>query len=140
MAGMTPDQIAAEWANGLASKTAKIQAGVQAVSVSPGAAAARQKTVWLQNLQASADKWAQRVSQLSTADWQTAMINKGIPRIATGAQAAQPKFAAFMTRLLPHIQSGRSALPARGNLQTNIQRMVQFTNHMASFGGRRPGS
>lgn len=138
MTAMSPDQIAAEWAQRLAASTQKIQSGVQAVSVSPGAAAARQKAAWLAAVQANADKWARRVSAVQVGDWQAAMINKGIPRIATGASAAQPKFTAFMTRLLPAINTAKAGLPARGNLQQNIARMTQFVTAMSQF-GQTPG-
>lgn len=132
MAG-DPQQIAQDWAAKLAGSGDKIRRGVQGVSVSPGQAAARQKAAYVQNVQASQDKWAARVSAVSTADWAAATVEKGVPRIAAGAQAAQPKFAAFMGQLLPHIDAGRSSLPARGGLEENIARSGAFARHMATF-------
>jgi hypothetical protein len=129
----TPDQIAARWAAGLAGASQKITDGVNAVSVAPGQAAARQKTVWVQNVAASADKWAANTARVSLSDWQQAMITKGAPRIASGATAAQPKFASFMTQLLPHIASVKGQLPARGNLDQNIARMTAFVRGMSTF-------
>lgn len=128
-----PATAAQKWAQNLAGATQRIQAGVQGVTVAPGQAAARQKTVYVQNVTASADKWAQNTAAVSLGDWQQATINKGIPRIATGAQAAEPKFQAFMTKLLPYIQSGKSNLPARGNLQANIARATAWIQYMANF-------
>lgn len=133
MAGQTPEQIAAQWASRLAASGPRITAGVQAVTVAPGAAAARQKAVWAQNVAASQDKWAQRVGSVSLGDWQQAMIDKGAARIGSGAQAAQPKFAQFMGQLLPHIATVRGSLPARGNLDQNIVRMTMFVQGMAKF-------
>lgn len=130
---LTPDQVAAEWAQRLAASGTKIQAGVQSVTVAPGQAAARQKQVWLQNVTASQDKWARNVSSVSLSSWQQDFINKGLPRIATGATAAQPKFAAFMGALLPYIDNGKKTLPARGNLEANISRMTTWVRHMAQF-------
>jgi hypothetical protein len=66
-------------------------------------------------------------------EWQQAAIDKGLPRIAQGAQAAQPKMTAFMAQVLPHIAAGQSSLPARGGLEQNIARMTAFTRHMATF-------
>lgn len=129
----TPDQIAARWAQGLGSASQKIADGVDSVRVAPGQAAARQKAVYLANVQASADKWASNVASVPLSAWQDAMKTKGVPRIAQGAQAAQPKFTAFMGQLLPHIERTRSALPARGNLDANINRMVAFTRGMSGF-------
>lgn len=133
MAKVTPDQAAQAWAQRLAGSTERIQQGVQSVTTSPGQAAARQKAAWSQNTQAAQDKWAARVSAVSTSDWQQATIEKGLPRIAAGAQAAQPKMAQFMGQVLPHIDSVKGSLPARGNLDQNIARMTAFTRGMAQF-------
>lgn len=129
----TPDQIAARWSQGLGSAQQRIQDGVQSTTVAPGQAAARQKAVWQQNTVAAADKWAANTAAVSLQQWQNDMVTKGIPRIASGAQAAQGKFASFMQDLLPHIDRTRSNLPARGNLDQNISRMVAFTRGMATF-------
>jgi hypothetical protein len=136
MAGQTPDQIAAQWASRLAGSTQRIKDGVNAVSVAPGQAAARQKDVWAQNVAASKDKWAGRVASVSLSDWQQAMNEKGSARIGAGAQAAQPKFAQFMGQLLPHIASTKASLPARGNLDQNIARAAAFARGMATFSRR----
>ena len=133
MAAMSPDQIAAHWAQQLGASGAKITAGIQAVTTAPGQAAARQKAVWVQNTTAAADKFAAHSAAVSLSDWQNAAINKGVPRIATGATASQAKFAAFMGKLLPYINSGRGSLPARGNLDQNIARMTQWARYMSQF-------
>lgn len=133
MTSQTPDQIAARWAQGLASATQKITDGVNAVTVSPGQAASRQKAVYIANVNANADKWAAKVAAVSVQQWQQATVTKGIPRIATGAAASQPKFATFMGQLLPYISRQVAALPPRGNLQQNIARMTAFVQGMAQF-------
>lgn len=137
MAGQTADQIAASWAQNLGGATSKIQAGVQAVTTSPGQLAARQKAAWIQNLTAAQDKWASRTAGVSLSSWQNDMITKGIPRIAQGASAAQAKFATFMGQLLPYIQRGQQQLPARGNLDANINRMTAWVRYMAQFSSTR---
>lgn len=133
MTTMTGDQIAAHWAQQLAGAGPKIQAGVAGVSAAPGLAAARQKSAYVQGVTAKADKWAHNVAAVSLQEWQAAFNNKGIPRIASGAQAAQPKMAAFMNKLLPYQRNGLGQLPARGNLQQNITRATQWINYMANF-------
>lgn len=129
----TPDQIAAKWAQNLGAATQRITDGVNAVTVAPGQAAARQKALWLQNITAAQDKWATNVAAVSLSEWQQSMTTKGIPRIASGAQAAQPKFTQFVSQLMPFIDRTKSGLPARGNLDANINRMVQFSRGMATF-------
>jgi hypothetical protein len=136
MATRDPNAVAQEWAQHLSAATQKIQAGVQSVQVAPGQAAARQRQAWLQNIQAAADKWARNVASVSLQDWQQDMVNKGIPRIGQGAQAAQPKFAAFMSRLLPYIDAGVRQLPPRGTLDQNINRAVTFMRYMSQFTSR----
>lgn len=127
------DTIAKTWSTRLGQSTQKITDGVNSVSVAPGQAAARQKTAYINNVQASADKWARNVAAVSLNQWQTDMVNKGIPRIATGAQAAESKMASFFTQLLPYIDTGLKALPARGTFEQNLNRMTAWAQHMHNF-------
>lgn len=133
MTSQTADQIAAKWAQNLSGATASITAGVQGVSTAPGQAAARNKAQYLAGVQAKADKWAQNTAAVSLSEWQQAFITKGIPRIASGATAAQPKMTTFMAKLLPYQKAGISQLPQRGNLQQNTQRATAWINYMANF-------
>ena len=133
MTTQDPNAVAAQWAQRLAGSTDKITAGINAVTVAPGQAAARQKAVWAANVAAAQDKWASNVAGVTLQSWQSDMITKGVPRIASGATAAQPKFATFMTKLLPYIATQKAALPARGNLEANITRMTSFVRGMAKF-------
>ena len=133
MAATDPNQIAKDWSSRLAGAGDKITRGIQGVQVAPGAAAARQKGAYVANVTASADKWAANVGKVGLSEWQQDAISKGVPRIATGAQAAEAKFGQFMAQVLPHIQAGKAALPSRGNLEQNIARSVAFQRHMAQF-------
>lgn len=133
MAMPSPQDAANRWAQNLGASTAKIQAGVQAVTVSPGQSAARQKAVWVQNVANSQDKWARNVAAVSTAQWQNDMINKGLPRIGSGAQASVDKVTTVFTKLFPYISQGVSALPPRGTLDQNINRAVSMIRHMSQF-------
>jgi hypothetical protein len=133
MAMPTAEEAASKWASNLGASTQRIQAGVQAVTVAPGQAAARQKALWVQNVAASQNKWAANVAAVPLATWQDATVNKGIPRIASGATAAQPKMQSFMGRLLPYIGNQVNSLPQRGDLEANINRMNTFVRGMAKF-------
>lgn len=133
MAKQTPEQIAANWAQRLGSSTQKITDGVSAVTVAPGQSAARAKDLWRQRINESADKWAANTASVSLGEWQEAMTQKGVQRIASGANAAQGKFANFMGELLPHIDRVKGSLPARGDLEQNITRMTAFTRGMSQF-------
>jgi hypothetical protein len=128
-----PAASATKWANNLGAATQAITDGVNRVTVAPGQKAAAQVSVWQANTAAAAQKFARNVGRVGLSQWQNDMIQKGIPRIAQGAQQAQPKMQNFLTAFLPFVDQGVKALPPRGNLQANINRMVGMVNHNASF-------
>lgn len=133
MAGKNPADAAAKWRQNLSGAGDAIAQGVQRVTVAPGQAAARQKGAYLAGVQASQDKWASRVGQVSLGDWQKAMTEKGAPRIATGAAAAESKVADFLGQFIPHMDGVVRGLPARGNLDQNINRMIATVRGAAQF-------
>lgn len=145
MARVSPDQGAAKWQRNLAAATQDIASGVAQVSVAPGQAAARQQQAYLQNVQANVQKWARRVGAVSLADWQRAMTEKGIPRVATGAQQAQPKMAQFLGEFLPHVDRVASQVRSmpKTTLEDGIARAVAQIRGNAQFrrgGGGGPGT
>lgn len=128
-----PATVAQDWASRLGQSSQKIADGVNRVTRAPGAAAAAQKNVWQQNTAASADKWARRTGSVTLPEWQQSMIEKGVPRVAQGATAAVPKMQAFMQQLLPFVESTVAGLPARGDFNANVNRMVSFVTKMKGF-------
>lgn len=130
-----PDQLAANWANNLAGAQARMQAGAQAVTTPPGQAAAAQQAVWLANVTASANRWAANVAAVTTQQWQTAYITKGLPRVASGAQAAQANFATVLGRIIAAEKTIVPGLPARGNIDANIARSAAFARAMNQLKG-----
>lgn len=135
----TPEQIAQKWSQNLGSATQRITDGINAVTVSPGQAAARQATAYQQNVVAAVPKWKANVAAVSLDSWKSDAINKGVPRIASGATAAQPKFQQFIGQLLPHINQVRGTLQPRGDLEANIARMTTFVRGMSKFRYNRAG-
>ena len=130
-----PNTLATTWANNLAGAQARMQAGAQAVTTPPGQAAAAQQATWLANVTASAPLWAQKVAAVTTAEWQQAYIQKGLPRVASGAQAAQSSFAITLGKILQAEKSIVASLPARGGLENNIARSAAFQRAMAATRG-----
>lgn len=123
------------WAQRLSGATAEITAGVRAVQTAPGIAAAQKVDTWLAKLQASREKWVRNVSAVSLASWQTSMIDKGIPRVASGANAAIPKMQKFMTQFLPYVEQGAQTVRAMPNatLEDGVQRAAAMIRYNAQF-------
>lgn len=139
MTAQSADQVAANWASRLAASTDKMQAGAMAVTVAPGQAAARQKAVWAQNTAASVNKWATNTAAVTTQQWQSDYVNKGLPRVGTGAQNAVPKMTSFFTKLLPAIATGKSRLPSRGTYEQNKARAAAWMDYMHGLSGQLKG-
>lgn len=134
MAG-TPNQVAQKWQQRLSQSTQQITDGVNGVQQAPGAKAAQAKALWVQQVTAAADKWAARTGAVTLDAWKAAMINKGIPRVATGAQAATPKVEAFMTQFLPHVEAVAQRVRAmpKGGLANGIARATAQIQGNATF-------
>lgn len=135
-----PAQVAQKWTTNLSAAGPSIQAGVNAVTQAPGAAAARQRQVYVQRVAERADHWAARVASVSLQDWQQATLDKGLPRVASGAQAAQPKMESFMREFLPHVERVSTQVRAmpKGGVENGIARAVAQIRGNAQF--RRSGS
>lgn len=137
MAMQDPTTVAAKWSRNLAASTASITAGVNAVTVNPAQTAASQSAAYLAGVQnaVTSGKWQRGLARTTLQSWQQSMITKGIPRIASGASAAQPKVQAFMSKWLPYQQGLQAKLAAtpRGDLSTNIQRAVTAMQYNAAF-------
>lgn len=124
-----------KWVTNIGNATARITSGVQGVQTAPGTKAAAAYQKWLARVQESADKWRQRVGSVSLQEWQNAMINVGIPRIAQGAQAKKGKMEAFMGQFLPYLEQGVQKVDAMPSvtLEDNINRAVAMIRHNAQF-------
>lgn len=123
--------VAQKWATAMAGASTAYVAGVNAVTVAPGQAAAKQAAVWAQNTAAAQQKYARNVGAVSLGEWQQAAANKGAQRLASGASAAQPKVLNALQQLLPKIDAIKASLPPRGSLDQNIARMTQFVQQMS---------
>lgn len=131
----TPQQAAANWAAGMSGASTKLKAGVNAVTTAPtqlAAAAVDRQVAGVQHA-AATGKTQRALQAVSLQQWQNAMITKGLPRIASGAQAAIPKMQQFMGQFLPFQAALVAQLPARGDLNTNIQRATQMMQGTSQF-------
>lgn len=126
---------AQSWVTGMQSAGPKYQAGVEAVKVAPGQLAAAKSDFWAAQVAAAKNKFSQNVAKVSLSQWQSAAITKGAPRLGTGATAAQPKFAAFMTAFLPALTNVVNGLPAGGTYEQNKQRALAFMDGLHAQAG-----
>lgn len=143
MAKVTAQEYAEKWGRRLSAATEDIRRGVEKVSVAPGEAAAAAQDAMLANVVESINSglWAKRVREVSLPEWKAATLDKGIPRIASGVQAAQPKVARMAVDLLAAVDASAAeanALP-KGTLEDSINRMVTFTRAMHRNAPRRQG-
>lgn len=129
--------IARKWAQNLGASTSSIKAGVLATTTNPAQKAAQRADAYVSGVQqaVASGKWQRGLARTSLQSWQDAMVNKGLPRIASGASAATPKVQQFYDKWIPHQQALQAKLASmpRGDLSTNIQRAVVAIEHNASF-------
>jgi hypothetical protein len=130
-----------KWSTNLNGAGTYIKNGVNGVQTAPGQSAAAAQDRMLNNLTAAiqSGKWARNVSAVSLQTWQSAMINKGIPRIAQGtAQAVATKSASIETLLanVAAAQAVSNALP-KGGIEQGIARANAFMRAMSQASGKR---
>lgn len=140
MATKDPAFVAGKWATNLGASTESIRSGVMSVTEAPGAAAARKKADYVRRVTERADHWAARVGSISVGSWQDSTINKGLPRVASGAQQAQPKMEQFMREFLPHVERVAQQVRSmpKGGLENGIARATAQIRGNAQF--KRSGS
>src|SRR5712664_2986354 len=134
-------EMADKWQRRLKAAAPDITSGIKRTSEAPGAKAARQQAVMLNNLAESVNsgKWAKRVGAVSLQDWQNAAINKGVGRIAAGVDGAKDKATQAFGDVLADVDATLAEVDRtpRGDLSTNIQRAVTMMTGMAARAAAR---
>lgn len=137
MARVTPQEAAAKQATRLKGAVEDMRRGIERTTKSPTEAAAAQKEKMLSKLQAKvADgTWEKNLRAVSLSEWQTQAINKGIPRVAAGIDAARGKQEAFYAKLLPAVDAAKAKVQAMPSttLEDNINRMTTYIREMSKF-------
>jgi hypothetical protein len=141
MAKLNAQQWLDKWSRRLTAAGPDITAGVNRVTQAPGAKAAAAAPLMLANLTESVTSgaWAARVGSVSLPTWQSSMINKGVPRLATGVTQAvankQTQVQAFLSAVDAAV-ADTNTLP-RGGLEQNIARSAAFQRSMAARAPKR---
>jgi hypothetical protein len=130
-------QVAEKHGRRLKGSIEDIRTGIQSVTESPTAKAAKKADKYLQGVQAavSSGRWANRLNSVTLEDWKKAAIDKGLGRIAAGVDNAMPKTTAFFDQLLPFeasLQDQVAKLPDL-TLQDSIERAAAWMRGMNKF-------
>lgn len=137
MAKMTAAEQAAKWKQRTKNATADYRAGIERVTESPMEKAAGKQDKMLQNLTAAINsgKWANNLRSVPLSKWKESAINKGLPRISAGVDAAEPTMAKFVGQLNQHQDAIRDELKSMPDLtlQDNLQRMLHNATRMSEF-------
>lgn len=133
----SPSDAASRYVTGMTNATEKIRAGVTSVTVSPMEKAASAKAKMLANLtQAVNDgKWERGLKSVSLDQWKALFLEKGLPRIAGGATAAEPKMVEYFTKAFPLMNTLLTKIEAMPNttLDQSIARSAAWIRGMASL-------
>lgn len=134
---LDPTAATSKWVSRMQAASQQITEGVNAVTEAPGAKAAKQVSVWLAKLQASQQKWARNVSAVTLSEWQTAMINRGIPAINAGVTAKQDNYAKFAAKFYPYLTAGKAKINAmpKTTLAEGIAKAVAQIQYNAAYTG-----
>jgi len=134
---VTPQEFAARWGSGLTGSIERMRAGVEAVTVAPGIAAAAKADKWHAAISRSDTKakWKARVGAVPLDVWKSAMVNKGLNRIADGVENAEPKMAAFGEKLIAHQNRLLVEMDTLADitLEDSIKRMTHWVRGMAKL-------
>jgi hypothetical protein len=137
MVTKTVDQVVAKWAQNTQNATTYMKQGVQNVTTNPmdKAAAALPKALANYNARVNDGSMAAKMKAVTLPQWQDAMINKGIPRVAQGVTSAVPKTTTAFGKLLPYIDKGQKIVESMPNtsLVDSKARMNAFFDHMAAY-------
>ncbi len=136
MVRITPQEAAAKMVRRTTAATADVARGVDNVTEAPGMKAAASADRMLASISEAitSGRWADAVSKITLQEWKTAMKTKGIPRIAQGVQAAEPKIAAYFARAFPIMEQIQTDIDNMPNvtLEDRIARSAEWQRRMNS--------
>lgn len=129
-----PASITEKWKTRTSGATQQVVEGVRRVTEAPTAKAARQKQAWINNTIAKQDKWERNTAAVTLEEWRAA-TEAGAQRIAAGVQAKAGKMERFLGEFLPFVENVQRQVnqTPRGDLETNLARMVQNARLISQF-------
>jgi hypothetical protein len=137
MARVTPDEFVEKHARRLKGALTDMRTGVTKVTTAPTVKAADKQDKMLAHLTEKIQDgtWASRLRKVSLEEWRTKMIDKGIPRVSGGIDAAADKVRDFASQLLPAVDAAKGKIAGMPDLtlEDSISRMESFIREMAKF-------
>lgn len=134
---VTPAEFQEKHARRLKASLTDMRTGVEKVTEAPGAKAAAKQDKMLANLTAKVvdGTWAARLKKVTLEEWRTKMIDKGLPRVSGGIDAAAAKVTDFASQLLPAVDAASRKVATMPDLtlEDSIARMNSFVRDMAKF-------
>jgi len=136
---LSPQQVADLWASGMQTATPKMTAGANAVSESPGAAAARNIDGYIAGVNEALSSGRTLASlNYPTDRWRQGYLKKGIPSISQGVAIAKPKVVQALSIILPAVAAAKEMLKTmpRGTPAQNDARYAAYANQMRQLKGK----
>ena len=137
MAKVSAEEYSEKWNRRIKAGLTDMRKGVEKVTEAPGKKAAEASDKMKARINEAIDsgKWGKNVAAISVDEWKSKMINKGIPRVSGGADAAKDKVASFAAKLLPAVDAAAAKAKSMPSLtlEDNIARMTTFIREMAKF-------
>jgi len=137
MPKVTPEEGAVKLIDRARAAAPHIADQVRKVTVAPTELAAQKIDKMQSNFnRAIADGKVERgLRRVGLADWQKAMVEKGVPRIVPGLEAAKSKIIEFNRQFYPHLERVQSEIATMPDttLEDGIARMVHNVRRNAEF-------
>ena len=132
MPRLSPSEHAARWAQQFGASAEKYKAGIRKVQGNPAQRAIAAKDRLLANFTESVvnGRWEAGLANVSEASWKAACEEKGAAALATSARVAQEKVARAEAKMGPIRDGIVSSLPARGDINANLERAREIALRM----------
>lgn len=107
-----PQTVASKWVRGMQNAGQSVKDGVTSVTVAPGQKAAAQAELYRRKVNEAVDsgRFARATAAVSLADWQRAMIDKGLAAMTGRAAQSESKVAKFLAFWLPKTEEAKAAV------------------------------
>lgn len=137
MARLTPDEFVEKHARRLKAATPDMRKGVERITVSPTALAAKKIDKMRAHLLEKIDDGTvkRRLEAVTLEDWKSKMLTKGVGRVAEGIDQAAAKVRDFAGQLLPAVDAAKAKIAGLPDLtlEDSINRMNTYIREMAKF-------